>query len=138
MSSPELAIVPVRPVRSFDDVVRQLRQLIYGGAVRVGERLPSERALAEQFQVSRNMVREGLRTLESAGLIELRLGRNGGAFVSSGRPQFVTQSLQDMLRLGAFTLDDLAEARSWLSTTIVRAAAERATSADLDRLASNV
>lgn len=131
------AIAPRAP-RSFDDVVNQLRELIYRGDVRVGERLPAERALAEQFQVSRNMVREGLRTLEAAGLIELRQGRSGGAFVRGGGPEIVTRGLRDMLRLGGFTLDDLAEARLWLSTTIVRVVAERVSERDLHRLEENV
>ncbi|WP_322761846.1 FadR/GntR family transcriptional regulator [Frankia sp. Cr2] len=131
-------VSPARPSRTFDEVIRQLRDLISRREVRVGDRLPSERALAEQFQVSRNMVREALRMLEITGMIELRKGRYGGAFVCTGRPEIVTQSLADMMHLAAFSLADLTEARLWLSSTVVRVVSQRATEADLDRLAANV
>ncbi len=131
-------VSPARASRTFDEVIRQLQDLIRRQKVKIGDRLPSERALAEQFQVSRNMVREALRMLEITGMIELRTGRYGGAFVCTGRPEIVTRSLADMMHLAAFSLADLTEARLWLSTTVVRVVSQRATETDLDRLGANV
>ncbi len=71
-----------RRVRSFEDVVEQVRAAIASGSIGAGERLPSERELAEQFGVSRASLREALRALEALGLLEIRLGVRGGAFAS--------------------------------------------------------
>jgi DNA-binding FadR family transcriptional regulator len=129
---------PAQATRAFDDVVRQIRERVYSGELRPGDRLPPERAMSEQFGVSRNMVREALRMLEITGIVELRKGATGGAFICRGRPEFVARSLSDMMRLGGFTLSDVTEARQWLSSTIVRAACERATEQDLARLEANI
>ena len=56
-----------RRVRSFDDVVEQLREAIYSGRIRPGERLPGERQLSEEFGVGRPTLREALRSLEAVG-----------------------------------------------------------------------
>jgi GntR family transcriptional repressor for pyruvate dehydrogenase complex len=133
-----VTFVPAQATRAFDDVVRQIRERVYSGDLRPGDRLPSERAMSDQFGVSRNMVREALRMLEITGIVALRKGATGGAFISPGRPEFVARSLSDMMRLGGFTLSDVTEARVWLSSTIVRAACARATEDDLARLEANV
>jgi GntR family transcriptional repressor for pyruvate dehydrogenase complex len=138
LSSGEVTFAPAQATRAFDDVVRQIRERVYTGELRPGDRLPSERAMSEQFGVSRNMVREALRMLEITGIVELRKGAAGGAFICRGRPELVARSLSDMLRLSAFTLSDMTEARMWLSSTIVRAACERATEEDIARLQANV
>lgn len=133
-----VVFAPAQMTRAFDDVIRQLRERIYSGELQPGDRLPPERRLAEQFQVSRNMVREALRMLEITGVIELRRGAAGGAFICHGRPEFVARSLSDMMRLGGFSLSDITEARLWLSSTIVRAACDRATEDDFSRLDANI
>ena len=81
--------VPVwRPVRgggnAFEITVARLAQAIKLGLVAVGERLPAERELADQLQVSRVTLREAIRALREAGLLESRRGRTGGTFVLSG------------------------------------------------------
>jgi GntR family transcriptional repressor for pyruvate dehydrogenase complex len=76
--------VKARRVRSFDDVVEQVRAAIIDGSITAGERLPSERDLAEQFGVSRATLREALRALEAVGLVEIRVGARGGAFATDG------------------------------------------------------
>lgn len=70
----------------------------------MGSRLPSERALAEQFGVSRNTLREALRSLEHAGLVRLQKGATGGAFITEGNGQVITTGLMDMYHLGAINL----------------------------------
>ena len=70
---------PVKSVRIYEDIVRQVRALIADGHLKSGDRLPPERDLAQRFRVSRTSVREALRSLQSRGLIEIRAGE--GAFV---------------------------------------------------------
>src|SRR5258705_5887331 len=72
-------IEPVRSTRIYEEIVRQVKQLIGEGRLKSGDRLPPERDLAEKFRVSRTSVREALRALQSRGLIEIRAG--GGAFI---------------------------------------------------------
>ncbi len=89
--------VKVRRVRSFDDVVDQVRTAITTGSIVAGERLPSEREFAEQFGVSRATLREALRALEAVGLIEIRLGSHGGAFATDGAIHRQVESLRQVL-----------------------------------------
>jgi GntR family transcriptional regulator, transcriptional repressor for pyruvate dehydrogenase complex len=132
------AFSPAKATRAFDDVIQQLRERIYSGELRPGDRLPPERTLAEQFQVSRNTLREALRMLEITGIVEMRTGATGGAFIREGRPEYVARSLSDMLWLGGISLEDLTEARVWLSSKVIQVACDRATAEDLDRLQANV
>src|SRR3954471_9329941 len=76
------AFVPAQRVRSFDHIVGQIRDAISSGGILPGERLPSERDLGVAFGVSRTTLREALRALEAQGVIEIRTGSRGGAFVA--------------------------------------------------------
>jgi DNA-binding FadR family transcriptional regulator len=86
----------VRRVRSFEDVVEQVRASIASGSIGVGERLPSERELAEQFGVSRATLREALRALEAMGMLEIRLGARGGAFATSPDDERFASAVSDL------------------------------------------
>ncbi len=72
---------PSRQVRAFEEVMRQIRTLLADGRLAPGDKLPPERELAARLSVSRNTVREALRTLEISGVIMLRRGPRGGAFI---------------------------------------------------------
>lgn len=136
--APAEEFAPVRGRRAFDEIIDQLRSRLRKGELRPGDRLPSERSLAEQFQVSRNTVREALRMLEISGLIQIRKGATGGGFVSQSEPRVVARTLSDALLLSSFSLADLTEVRHWLGLVITRLACERATEDDLKRLEDNV
>ncbi|MEY9843712.1 DNA-binding FadR family transcriptional regulator [Streptacidiphilus sp. BW17] len=72
---------PVRSGNTFEETVQKVLQLVRLGLVPVGERLPPERELAERLQISRVTLREALKVLQDAGVLEVRRGRYGGAFV---------------------------------------------------------
>ncbi|MGW1025687.1 FadR/GntR family transcriptional regulator [Streptomyces sp. NPDC002577] len=129
---------PARPRRAFDEIIAQIRALIQRGELSPGDRLPSERALAEQFSVSRNTVREALRMLEISGLVVLKRGATGGAFIAEGNPALVAKSLADALQLTDFSLADVTESLLGVSSIIVRAACERMTEEDEARLEANI
>jgi len=77
--------VPVR--NAFEVTVERLAQSIKLGVLVDQERLPPERELADTFGVSRVTLREAIRALRDAGLVESRRGRGGGTFVLSPRPK---------------------------------------------------
>jgi DNA-binding FadR family transcriptional regulator len=134
----DTGFTPIRSPRAFEEIATQIRAELSEGRLKVGSRLPSERALAEQFGVSRNTLREALRSLEHAGLIRLQKGATGGAFISQASGEVITTGLLDMFHVGAIRPAQLTEARIWLESIIVREACLRATAEDLDRLRENV
>lgn len=128
----------ITPHRAFEEIADQIRGMVAAGRLRPGDRLPPERELAATFRVSRNTLREALRALELAGMIESRKGATGGAFVRSGNPQVVVGGMRDLYHLGAITPEHLTEARIWFSDMVVRVVCERATEADFEALQANI
>lgn len=125
-------------LRASDEIAARIRAELAAGRLGVGSRLPSERALAEQYGVSRNTLREALRSLEHAGLLTLHKGAQGGARIAQRGDQAVTTGLQDLFHLGAIQPAQLTEARLWLESVVVREACRRATPADIEALQRNV
>jgi DNA-binding FadR family transcriptional regulator len=78
-----LVFRPISSQNLFEETVGRLGQAIKTGVVPIGERFPNEREVGELLGVSRSTVREAMRALQQAGLIEVRRGRRGGAFVIS-------------------------------------------------------
>ena len=101
---------PARPKRAVDQIVDQIEGLLRAGVLGPGDRLPSERVLAEQFDVSRNTVREALRILEFTGVLVLRRGSSGGAFIARDGQDSVVAGMVRALGAGAFGRADLARA----------------------------
>lgn len=128
----------IAPARAVDEISAQVREMIASGRLKPGDRLPAERELATRLHVSRNTLREALRALEHAGIVEMRKGASGGAFVRPGSPTVIVNGLRDLYHLGAITPAQLTEARIWLSEIVVRVACERATEEDFDALEANV
>ena len=82
-----------KQTKVFQDVVEQIQEAIFDGRLKTGETLPAERELKTMFNVSRGTLREALRVLEQKGLIGIRLGVGGGAFVKDASYDNVSQSL---------------------------------------------
>lgn len=117
-------------------VAQQIESAILSGDFAVGSQLPSEQQLADEFGVSRNVVREAFKLLQERGLITISNGsRAGVAEPSAGA---TTTALGRYLRLIGATsaLEALYETRRILEGANVRLAVERADAADLEELAS--
>jgi GntR family transcriptional repressor for pyruvate dehydrogenase complex len=115
---------PIHSGRLYEKIVEQIETLILRGKLQPGDKLPSERELAEQFAVSRTAVREAMKTLTHKGLIEVSPGR--GTYVTDGTTQAVRHSLGLMIKLG---LEEgtrhLVEVREILEPEIATMAAQR-------------
>ncbi len=124
--------------RTFEEVVAQVREMLFQGTLKQGDRLPGERDLAVQLGIGRSALREALRALEANGLIVLRKGKWGGAFISNGTTRVISENMSDLLRLSSISVDQLFEVRLWIQTGLARAACRRATKDDIEKLRQNV
>src|SRR5437764_14833631 len=131
MASNRDLFAPVSVARASSSIADQIRQAIVTGRLAQGERLPPERELAEQFGVSRVTVRDALRALEAMGLIEVRVGARGGAFVTVPTGSLVGQTMSDMMMMSAITPEDIVEARLVVELGTVTLACARATEDDI-------
>jgi GntR family transcriptional regulator, transcriptional repressor for pyruvate dehydrogenase complex len=129
---------PIKTPRAFEEIADQIRKELSNRRLRPGDRLPAERALAEQFGVSRNTLREALRSLENSGLLRLQKGASGGAFVRESTGDAIIVGLRDMFHLGAIQPEHLTEARVLIESIAVRVACARATADDLEALRLNI
>ena len=125
---------PVSVGRVSQVIVDQVRLLLREGKLAPGDRLPSERELCERFGVSRVTVREALRVLEAGGLVDIRVGARGGAFVTSPDPTKLGEGLADLIHLSQLTAANVTEARSIVELGIVPLVVGRATEEDLEAL----
>lgn len=125
---------PVSLGRVSQVIVDQVRLLMHQGRLKPGDRLPSERDLCERFGVSRVTVREALRVLEAGGLVEIRVGARGGAFVTTPSSARVGEGLADLLKLSPLTASEVTEARMVFELGIVPIVIERATPDDIAAL----
>jgi len=115
-------------------VVAQIKALIFSNSIAVGEKLPSERDLAEQFQISRTMVREGLNSLEHSGLVEIRRGRSAGAYVVDNLHKPLSDSTVNMMKSGKIDIQHFIDARKAIECYGLRQAIGKITEEDLKRL----
>lgn len=135
---PARAFAPIKTRRIFEEICDSIRGKLISGELQAGDRLPSERELSEMLSVSRTALREAIRSLEIVGIVEMRKGRSGGAFITDGGASQVTRTFRDMLDFGRVSLATLLEARLLVMDAVVRRACECATAADIGKLRKNV
>lgn len=114
------------------EVVRQIIDQILGSELATGDRLPSERKLAEVLGVGRSVIREALKTLTVLGLITVRQG--DGTYLSQPDTGLLARAIEWGLLLGAHEALDLVEARCHLEEIIAKLAAVRRSDADVEEL----
>ncbi len=128
----------VRTDRISNAIMQQIKSALFEKKIKPGERLPSERQLMEQFQSSRVTVREALKALEHQGILEIRRGTQGGAYVIDPTIKSGHNLLQDMFLLGNIKISDLTEARVAIEPPSAGLAAERVKAEVLEQLRQNI
>jgi len=125
---------PLDTLSRAEQVERRLTDAIVLGLIPADEQLPGEAELARLLGVSTMTVREALRALREADLIETRRGRHGGSFVKESRGIALQRIVARLLEMSTAQLRDLGDQYAALSGAAARLAARRATSVEVARL----
>jgi GntR family transcriptional regulator, transcriptional repressor for pyruvate dehydrogenase complex len=129
---------PLPAKRTFVEIASQIRSSIYSKTLNPGDKLPSERELTAQFGVGRISVREALRMLEQAGLIMIKQGSGGGAYVKAADTSAVSESVYDLVSRNDISLEDLTEVRLAVEKQILQSAFDKITADDMEMLEESI
>jgi GntR family transcriptional repressor for pyruvate dehydrogenase complex len=124
----------VKSNKVSQNITDQIRNAIFDGRLKPGDKLPSERELIGNFKVSKATLREALRSLEVLGFLEMKKGVSGGAFVTEVDMTKAKDSFTNFLLFKNLSLKDLSEVRLLLEPYIAEKATLSITQEDLDRL----
>lgn len=125
---------PLEKKRYSEQIAEMIQNRILKDRVEIGTNLPSEKGLALEFQVSRSVIREALRILETSGLVNIKKGPSGGIFVSHVYHKPIKHSLNNMITSGEVTVDHLFDVRLLIEPRIAMEAAVHAKNKDLKKL----
>lgn len=126
-----MEIKPIERSTLPDKIIEQIKNTIIEGRLQPGDRLPSERELAERFSVGRTTVREALKALSYAGIIKKV---REGTIINRNISNFFIDSLTQMLILRHLDFEDLFETRKILEVKLAGLAAQRATIEDIEMI----
>ncbi|MCJ7685905.1 MAG: FadR family transcriptional regulator [Desulfobacteraceae bacterium] len=114
---------PIKTVRIFEDVLTQLKESILLGRFKSGDKLPSERELTLEFEVSRGVIREAIRVLELSGFVVIRQGPAGGAFITELTFNQVGNAFLDLFLSDKLSMREIAQVRFHVEPEVARLAA---------------
>jgi GntR family transcriptional regulator, transcriptional repressor for pyruvate dehydrogenase complex len=121
---------PVATRRTFEEAVEQIAETIRAGSFRVGDRLPSERDLSAQMEISRPTLREAIKVLSDAGVVSVRPGPRGGMYVlTEAVPHDLVRSRTEMR---VSEVSGVLEARRLLEPRVAQLAGLYATPEDFE------
>src|SRR5438105_6542902 len=115
-------------------IITQVREALFAREMRPGDFLGTEMDLAGRFGVSRIVARDALRTLEALGIVEIRMGKGGGARIAQGNPRLFAEALAVQLDLTGVSAAEIMDAQRAIETLAAELAAEHATAADHAKL----
>ena len=122
--------IPVQIGRAGEDIALQIEAAILEQKILPGGRLPSERELQTQFQCGRGVIREAIRALKQKGLVEIRKGAKGGAYIKNIDVANVGESLALFLKQQQVGPDDITEFRESIDRVIAVLAIARASESE--------
>lgn len=125
---------PIRQMRVSEEVAEQLKESILQGYFKAGDRLPSERELADEFAVSRTAVRQALSSLQNTGFIMTRQGSGGGAFITDLTFEHLVTTYLDLFLANKISIPELYQVRLLVEPEVARGAAANVTAKYARRL----
>lgn len=129
---------PVKKIRLYESIVKQIQNLINEGELHPGQKLPSERELASELNVSRTSIREALRALEMMGYLESKVGVGGGTYIKEITLKNIISPFSKMLLKNDDFIVELLEVRLFLEIESSRLAAMRRTNKDLENMQKGI
>jgi len=126
--------LPVQAGRASEEVALQIEAAIMDGRLSPGERLPSEREMQSQFGTGRGVIREAIKILKQKGLLEVKKGAKGGAYIRQLNVDNISESLALFLKQHPVEPEKLIEFRETLDRTIAQLAIAHATQAEKEEL----
>jgi GntR family transcriptional repressor for pyruvate dehydrogenase complex len=127
-------IVVGRSASLSSQIVADVREALFGKRLKPGDFLGTEKDLAARHGVSRIVARDALRTLEALGIVEIRMGKGGGARVARGNPRLFAEALAVQLDLTGVSAAEILDAQRAVECMAAELAAEHATAADHARI----
>lgn len=115
-------------------MVAEVREALFAKKLKPGDFLGTEKDLAARFGTSRIVARDALRTLEALGIVEIRMGKGGGARIAQGNPRLFAEALAVQLDLTGVTVPEIMDAQRAIETLAAELAAEHATPEDITKL----
>jgi GntR family transcriptional regulator, transcriptional repressor for pyruvate dehydrogenase complex len=125
---------PLEKKRYSDQIAEAIQSQILEQQLKVGAGLPNELALAQEFKVSRSVIREALRIMEISGLVKIKKGPTGGIFVSNGYHKPVMTTLRNMVTSGEVNVDHLMDIRLLVEPHIAMQVAQNGASEDIQKI----
>ena len=115
-------------------IVAQVRDDLFEKRLKPGDFLGTEKELAARYEVSRMVARDALRTLSALGIVDIRMGKGGGARIAPGNPRLFAEALAVQLDLTGVTAAEILDAQRAVECMAAELAALNATAADHARL----
>jgi GntR family transcriptional repressor for pyruvate dehydrogenase complex len=115
-------------------IVEEVCAALFEKRLAPGDRLGTEKDIAEQAGASRIVARDALRTLQALGVVEIKVGAGGGARIARGNPALFAEALAVQLTLAGVSVREMMDAQRAIETTAAELAAENATAEDIARL----
>jgi GntR family transcriptional regulator, transcriptional repressor for pyruvate dehydrogenase complex len=112
-------------------IIRQIRTALFAGQVRPGDRLGTENSIAEQFGVSRMAARDALRGLVASGIVVVKPGARGGAWIAEGNPRMLSDAIAIQMTLLGVSDPEVVELQASTEVMAAELAAVRHTEADM-------
>jgi len=130
----ERAFVAGRAASLSSQIVAQVRDDLFEKRLKPGDFVGTEKDLAARYGVSRIVARDALRTLSALGIVEIRMGKGGGARIAAGNPRLFAEALAVQLDLAGVSAGEVLDAQRAIETLAAELAAECATAEDVARL----
>jgi len=138
MRSEQPLFKPIQNKRAFDEISSKVKELVFKGLLKPGDKLPSETELARQYGVGRQTVREAFRVLEISGFISIQKGGRAGAVIENTILTTITNSFVDAIHMKKLSMDAVNVVRLELERPIIMHAAKNADEEDINALQGNI
>jgi len=128
----------IKENRAYENIVNQVKNAIFRGDLKPGDKLPPEHELAKLFGVSRVTVREAIRALEQCGVVTVRQGSLGGTFIQEADIDKILEQIEDALMMKNISIQNVTETRVGVEKIILELIIPKIEEKDIKKLEENI